>query len=239
MLTKEDLIHTVTIIHADDGTTRHTGTGCFVSYNKNGRVNYALISNEHILNHCDHFELYMPVIEKRTDLFISSMELSFKSNPACLKNYDIGAIPLNPSIDKLIDEGYLPKAKFIEIDDIITDNNLMLFNDIEKVLMIGYPHNLSYSEEKYPIVKNGITATSIHYKYNKKDEFLVDILNFNGSSGSPIFIEKNNIYYLAGIHYSKLEQDIDIKSQDGHKMTMSINIGLGINIKAHKLLTLF
>lgn len=144
---------------------------------------------------------------------------------------------LNPSIDKLTNSGYLSKAKFIEIDDIITDDNVNLFNDIEKVLMVGYPHNLSYGEEKYPIVKSG--ATSIHHKYNQKDEFLVDILNFNGSGGSPIFIEKSNVYYLAGIHYSKLEQDIDVKSRNGDKMIISTNVGLGINVKAHKILNFF
>ena len=60
--------------------------------------------------------------------------------------------------------------------------------------MIGCPNGISDSVNNLPIIRRGITATSIANHYNGKDEFMVDMACFPGSSGSPVFIYNRNGY---------------------------------------------
>lgn len=239
MIIKSDLIHTVCIISADDGKTRHIGTGCLVSYKKNNIIYYALVSNKHIVKECKHFELSIPVIDLKSNKRIPSMKCDFVTAPAGVPLYDIGAISLSPLIDKLKDDGYVPDVKFVAEDDIVSKRNIHMFGDIEDVLMIGYPYGISYESEQYPIVKSGITATSIHRQFDNKDEFLVDIMNFKGSSGSPVFIKKDSGYYLAGINRNSMDDNNKVVLSETNEFNMKVNIGLSVTVKADKIITLF
>ena len=62
------------------------------------------------------------------------------------------------------------------------------FDAIEEVTMIGCPNGLSDEANNLPIVRRGITATSLGKFYNGKPEFMVDMACFPGSSGSPVFL---------------------------------------------------
>ena len=54
--------------------------------------------------------------------------------------------------------------------------------------MVGYPNGHSDQINNRPIVRRGITATSLQEDFNGQKVFLADIAVFGGSSGSPIFI---------------------------------------------------
>jgi hypothetical protein len=85
------------------------------------------------------------------------------------------------------------------------------FDAIEEVTMIGCPNGLSDEANNLPIVRRGITATSLGKLYNGKPEFMVDMACFPGSSGSPVFLHdragyfdrKKNSYMMGG-HRIKL-----------------------------------
>jgi len=61
--------------------------------------------------------------------------------------------------------------------------------------MIGCPNGIYDEVNKMPLVRRGITATSIGKKYEGKPYFLVDMACFPGSSGSPVFIYNQSGYF--------------------------------------------
>ncbi len=103
---------------------------------------------------------------------------------------------------------------------------------IEDVVMIGYPEGFCDEKNNKPVVRKGLTATSVDTDYNGKKEFMIDIACFHGSSGSPVFIETTGLgqkvnnesltlgvktsYCLAGIVHAMVikNQNGDIKVKD-------------------------
>lgn len=61
--------------------------------------------------------------------------------------------------------------------------------------MIGCPNGLSDNVNNLPIIRQGVTATNPSFPYNGKQEFMVDMACFPGSSGSPIFLYNNSGFY--------------------------------------------
>lgn len=58
----------------------------------------------------------------------------------------------------------------------------------------GYPIGLSDIYNHKPIIRKGITASHPKKNYKGKDEILVDMACFPGSSGSPVFIFNQGSY---------------------------------------------
>ena len=73
-------------------------------------------------------------------------------------------------------------------DFILQESEKEFVGCIEDVLMLGYPRGLIDVENNLPIVRRGITATSIHVDYCGVPSFLIDAACFPGSSGSPVFV---------------------------------------------------
>ncbi|MDP2174340.1 MAG: serine protease [Bacteroidota bacterium] len=67
------------------------------------------------------------------------------------------------------------------------------FSELEDVLMVGYPIGLSDEHNNRPIFRKGVTATKPGLPYNGRNEFLIDIAAFPGSSGSPVFLYKEGL----------------------------------------------
>lgn len=214
MLQINDLIHTVTLVKARNDKFINTGTAFFV---KKDDQHY-LFSNRHIFETCHTFSFSIPFMGDNNQYQIENTEIEI--SPTCHPEYDLAAIGINDVVSKMAEKGERKYSiKFIEYNDILSEDKIHLLSDIEHVYLIGYPHGLKGDSLGIPIVKHGITSTSILHNYKRKEEFITDIYCDKGSSGSPIFIEKNDQFFLLGIHYSKLELD-------------TTNISLGVNIKS-------
>ena len=61
--------------------------------------------------------------------------------------------------------------------------------------MVGCPNGLYDGHNKMPLVRQGVTATSLYRDFDGRPEFMVDMACFPGSSGSPIFVH-NTIGYF-------------------------------------------
>jgi hypothetical protein len=59
---------------------------------------------------------------------------------------------------------------------------------LEDVVMVGYPIGLWDSSNNFPILRRGITASHPAMNFQGKQQGVVDIACFPGSSGSPILI---------------------------------------------------
>lgn len=101
---------------------------------------------------------------------------------------------------------------------------------LEEVIFIGYPYGIWDTKNLLPIVRKGITATSIGLDFQGENQFLIDASVFPGSSGSPVFIydkgfytkkdgytiPKNRLLFvgiLSRVFYKKNKDDIEIISE--------------------------
>lgn len=104
------------------------------------------------------------------------------------KNIDLCAILINPFLNEMENKKLKPSYVSFSEDNIPNDSLWNQLLPIEEVYMIGYPSGLFDRTSYLPIVRKGITATNSSKSLNNKNEFMVDIAAFSGSSGSPVFI---------------------------------------------------
>jgi hypothetical protein len=97
---------------------------------------------------------------------------------------------------------FLPLLKYIENDDSGLKIFYKMFGDeivpskeeinkldaLEEVIFIGYPSGIWDSKNLLPVIRKGITASSISIDFNGCKQFLIDASVFPGSSGSPVFL---------------------------------------------------
>jgi hypothetical protein len=126
----------------------------------------------------------------------------------------------------------------------------------QNIVMVGYPNNIWDSKNNCPIVRTGITATSIDMDYEGFPRFLIDAACIPGSSGSAIYIrgpihkKDGNIdygvmYALIGVLYGTYNIDIlgeikmvEIPTNMTPVAQSSFPIHLGVCIKAEAILRL-
>lgn len=100
---------------------------------------------------------------------------------------DLCAIRITELLEETQKAGKPVYALLYEYKDIAPISSLNL-TAIEDVVMVGYPNGLVDTYNNKPIVRKGITATHPAKKYNGKDEFVIDMACFPGSSGSPVLL---------------------------------------------------
>jgi hypothetical protein len=105
---------------------------------------------------------------------------------------DLCAIFFGPILNQSIERGtplFFKSANYLQIP---TAADWERFDSIEDVLMIGCPRGIYDEFNNLPIVRRGITATPLGKRYNGRDEFMVDMACFPGSSGSPVYMVSQN-----------------------------------------------
>lgn len=129
------------------------------------------------------------------------------------------------------------------------------FGAIEEITMVGYPSGLWDEVNNLPIIRRGITATHPNVNYNGREEIMVDIACFPGSSGSPVLILNETSYsdrtgvvlgqrvHLIGILYAGPQftttGDIHVVNIPTSQKPISVSqipMNLGLIVKSHKLL---
>lgn len=204
MITKQDLIHTVTRIEMEqpDGSN-HLGTGFFFQYETNERINYLLVSNRHVFENNTKFKFAIPFLQQNK---IIRLDVEITTTPLLHDFYDLAGIQINSLMDQYNMSNDKPYIHFISKSELVNDN--MDISNIEYAIMIGYP--AAIQADKFfslPLIRGGMIASPLKSKFDDKEEFLIDIECSNGSSGSPIFLQRQDEYYLAGIEYSSICYD--------------------------------
>lgn len=133
---------------------------------------------------------------------------------------------------------YLNIENFYQKDNIPYDK----LCDIEDVIIIGHPDGKLCPSELYPIVRKGITSTSVNSSSN---QFCIDFSVYGGFSGSPVFYyekeykhgnfnSKNERFYFLGMLQSSSEIDENLISKEDYENLIDENKEL----KNNKLLKL-
>lgn len=177
------------------------GTGFFVvrKIKKNGDGRPFLVTNRHVLLDTDMIVIRMKekdserVKEIEAPLFENGKPLyTLHPNP----KIDIAVLPLNGSF---IQENNLEFPCF-DIDENAMISCTLLENGIDEgsvVYMLGFPMGLVNLSSNLPICRLGCVARLSAEQIAESFNFLIDIQNFPGNSGSPI-ISRPEILSIEG-----------------------------------------
>ena len=231
------------------------GTGFIMSLCRHGSEEVpVIITNRHVVSDYSKFEFEFclkKIDGKPDDLNVNKITLenvTWFNHPN--KNVDLCCLPfaavLKEARQKEINLFYIP----LGIDSLPSKEMIEQLSAMEEVIMVGYPIGLIDNYNHKPIIRRGITATHIKKKYCGKNEFLVDMACFPGSSGSPVcilnegtYLYNNNVcigtrFLLVGILYAGPQFDVEgnITFSQLPTIKTAIPTNLGLVIRSDELL---
>lgn len=257
LLAQRLVYSTVKINCISSNGNRRTGTGFFYSTSRN---EWLLVTNNHLiqdsktgkftLTEGDKYNEPIPGsgIERKIDNFSEK----WIRHPD--QAVDLCAMPLMPVITEIRREGKVPYFTRIEHCTIPSEEEWSDFIPTEDILMIGYPNGLWDKVNGLPFFNRGMTATHPYINYNGREEFVMDISVYPGSSSSPVFRLTDEFYAksrnfqggsdharLLGIAYKHFKYNNKAKSIESENCDIIEQeksfppIDLGIAIRSTKL----
>lgn len=196
MTLADELFYTAVNLHrVRGGAGVGTGTGFFWTTTlANEKEATFLVTNKHVLEGCDQIS----AVCHEADVSTGQPKGTFATcvidiTPDAVVNHpnpiiDLCAVPFGPTQNQALNAGSSLFTKSIRSDSVPNDKQWSDFDSIEEVVMIGCPRGIYDDVNNLPIVRRGITATPLHKRYGGRDEFMVDMACFPGSSGSPVFM---------------------------------------------------
>jgi len=189
---------TVKLTAIKGGQPIGTGTGFFyefLSSDKGGLP--TIITNKHVPGDADLIRATCHLLGDDGMPTGKSREFDIPNNPYYRADHpnsdvDLCAFVLTEKLEDADQEGRSIFYGAITKDLIPTREEWESFDAIEDVTMIGYPRGLSDRVNNFPIIRSGITASSLGRDYNGRAEFMADMACFPGSSGSPVFVLDRN-----------------------------------------------
>lgn len=187
--TADQLIYTTTRLTAfSGGQSISTGTGFFFRFVFDVGPVDVLVTNKHVIAGADTVQLRMNMRD-RAGAFLDEGHLISLSLQDVVDHpdpdVDLCAFGTG-NITSMEHDGRRSFAISLSEANIPSDEEWQSFDSVEGVWMIGCPNGLYDTMNNLPIVRSGITASSPRLPYRGKQEFVVDMACFPGSSGSPI-----------------------------------------------------
>ncbi len=198
----EALIHSTIRIVCTKANGVSCGTGFFFQYftDTPGSTIPVIVTNKHVVKNalsgqlifslCDDKQNYLAGKTHTYD--INNFEKAWIFHPD--DNVDLCVLPIHQFYKEYKPASYNLYMTYITEKDIPSAEEINEFSHIEDVTIIGYPDGLWDSVNNLPLVRRGITASSLHYDFNGESNFVVDAAIFGGSSGSPVFLYNDGHY---------------------------------------------
>lgn len=193
-LLPQEHLDSVVLIKTDTGSI---GTGFLIGVDtgqepdENGNHQYVpfIVTNKHVISGAKTLSI---TLNTAAGCKTENVENKDWMSPA--DGTDIAVTSLNPAylhniqaVGTLIFEDHIVTSKESFIEDVKTG---------QEVFLLGFPLGLSGVEKTHPVARMGIVARNDE-ELLKKEVFWLDINNFPGNSGGPIFI-KPSILHLNG-----------------------------------------
>ncbi|MGJ7655080.1 S1 family peptidase [Escherichia coli] len=203
MSISEDIHKSTVRIECDlKGGGTSVGTGfwfCFTDNDDKDKFCPILVTNKHVVHNASQIRLRINVSHKTNanikfyDLTISQGESAFIMHPE--QDVDICVFPVGAQLSKMESEDLIAQIFFFTDQNMIRNSYI---TPVEDIYMTGYPNGLWDSVNNRPVTRKGITASSPLEDWKGKQEFLIDIACFGGSSGSPVYIMNQGSYVVEG-----------------------------------------
>lgn len=176
---------------------------------------HTIVTNQHVVRNADTVRFDMQTsqdtgggeIEVSGSFINAELDLEGKTgishpNP----DIDLCALTIGELVNQARERSTPPFFISADISIVPSDDSFADFDSIEEVTMVGCPRGIYDSYNRTPIARRGITATPLRNSYEGREEFLVDMACYPGSSGSPIFVtstdsrfdRKSGTYVLGG-----------------------------------------
>jgi hypothetical protein len=194
-LADELLYTTVNLTGLQQGAAIGSGTGFFwlIPFGDD-RGAISIVTNRHVVEGCDQLIAVChnanPDQTGPSGTFSNQLLNLSRSSviPHPDPNVDLCGIHFGPVLNEAAAAGAPLFHKSVQARDVPMDAVWSRFDSIEDVFMVGYPRGIYDTHNNLPIVRRGITATPLGRRFEGRDEFMVDMACFPGSSGSPVFM---------------------------------------------------
>lgn len=122
----------------------------------------------------------------------------------------------NPGVDLAC----LDVSKFTHTDAFITtiDDNILKPIDYAKVavgstvIFVGYPDGRYDIVNNLPLIRKGWIASMPNIDFNGRGQVVIDAQIFQGSSGSPVFVDWDGKYSLLGVVSETMIRDSELQT---------------------------
>ena len=196
----DQLIYSTVRIVCRNTSMESRGTGFFMrqDFPDGSNIN-AIVTNNHVVDGYDYAEITlagvrdegMPDDQNQVTIAINDLQKKRFSHPS--KDIDICLLFVNEEIEASQKSGKPVYYRAIGTEMTLLPTDLDSLTSIEDVVMIGYPNGIIDTYNNKPVVRKGITATSLKLDYNGTPALMIDIACFYGSSGSPVFLRKEGL----------------------------------------------
>lgn len=189
------LYSTVKLSSFRGSTPVGTGTGFFWRVQEGPGHAILIVTNKHVIERCNRLVAVCHVADEGGSPSGSFAEVSMDIDPSGIfahpdPKVDLCALGFSDLMAQADASGHPIFLRALEAGNIPSAKDWTDFDAVEEVLMIGCPRGIYDEVNNFPIVRQGITATSLANNYNGAPEFMVDMACFPGSSGSPVFMNK-------------------------------------------------
>lgn len=233
------------------------GTGFFAGIETGPkRSALVLVSNRHLLENATSIRFWMTLANAAGDAtrrFVDA-NISSAGDAAFVHpdpDTDLAAVVVTHLIRQLEQEGDAPFYRFVPESLIPSPKVWGEFDAAEEIVMMGCPWGIHDDVNKIPLARRGAVASYLPLDFAGKPEFVLDVAAFEGSSGSPVFLNsfmkfdrRAKAYrpearsWLLGIFKSGLEVEVSSTPQEPGAVP-HYPLHLGIAIKSMELHGLF
>ncbi|MER9750782.1 serine protease [Mesorhizobium sp. M0140] len=180
------------------GVPLQNGTGFFYVIHlkaDNSRDVQLFVTNKHVLEGADQISIscHRHDGSQQPNPDVGFVPVHIKLVPEAILSHpnpdvDLCAFPMGQALVAMQAAGTPLFYIALDASAIPSDDAWAKLEAVEKIVMVGCPNGLFDEANNMPIIRSGSTATDITTRYKGKNEFLVDLACFPGSSGSPVFV---------------------------------------------------
>ena len=208
------LSYSTILISVEDAQGRKsTGTGFFfdVFHKVNPMVCMPIIiTNKHVVDGAKKIKLRFTLAKNgRPSSKVVDYNISNFSEKGCFyhpdSRIDLCAIPILPALNEIEKTERMQVFRMPYTVDLIPDETeFQYITQMDEVAMIGYPSGLSDYLNNLPIFRKGAIATRPNVSFKGERVYLIDMTVYPGSSGSPILLVSEGVFYdrkIKGLKY--------------------------------------
>jgi len=197
----EQMTYTTTRISSfKGGAGVGSGTGFFFNFPMGeGKIIPAILTNKHVVEGCDQIAVSCHTRGEDGSPSGKFVPCLLDTGPGALilhpdDQVDLCAIPFGPILNQAVSNGTPLYYTGLDFSIIPKAEDWKYFDAIEEIVMVGCPRGIFDEYNNLPITRRGNTATALSKMYSGKNEFMIDMACFPGSSGSPIFVYDRDGY---------------------------------------------